>query len=215
MKIYEIRKEEYMKERLVLIGAGGYAKSVIDSIDEKKYQIMGFIDDIKSGVHLGLPIFSDSIDNFKEKEEYVYFISIGDNVKRKYWYDRIVENGLKVINVIDKTAILASDITYGRGIFVGKAAIINSDVRIGENVIINTKALIEHGGRIGNHSNVSTNTTLNGDVVVGNNCMIGSSSVVNGQLRIGDNSIVGSGAVVIRNVEENTVVAGVPAKKIK
>lgn len=204
-----------MKSKLILIGAGGYAKSVIDSIDEKKYQIYGFIDDIKSGLHLGLPIFSDNIENFENKEEYVYFISIGDNDKRKYWYDKIIEYNLKIINVIDKTAILASDITYGRGIFIGKAAIINSDVRIGENVIINTKALVEHGGRIGNHSNISTNATLNGDVVVGNKCMVGSSSVVNGQLRIGDNSIIGSGAVVINNVDDNIVVAGIPAKKIK
>lgn len=204
-----------MKEKLILIGAGGFAKSVMDSVDEKKYQIMGFIDDIKSGVHLGLPIFSDNIENFENREEYVYFISIGDNKKRKYWYEKIVENNLKIINVIDKTSILATDITYGRGIFIGKAAIINSDVRIGENVIINTKALVEHGGRIGHHSNISTNTTVNGDVTIGNNCMIGSSSVVNGQLRIGDNSIVGSGAVVTRNVEENVTVAGIPAKRIK
>ena len=42
-----------MKKKLILIGAGGFAKSVIDSIDEKKYSIEGFIDNIKSGSHLG------------------------------------------------------------------------------------------------------------------------------------------------------------------
>lgn len=204
-----------MKKRLILIGAGGYAKSVMDSIDEKKYQIIGFIDDIKSGKHLGLPILSNNIENLKNKREFVYFISIGDNEKRKEWYSKIVEKKLKIINVIDKTAILAENITYGRGIFIGKSAIINSDVRIGENVIVNTKSLIEHGGEVGNHSNISTNATLNGDVKVGNECFIGSSSVVNGQIKIEDGAIVGSGAVVTKDVEKNSVVVGIPAKKIK
>lgn len=47
-----------MKKKLILIGAGGFVKSVIDSIDEKKYNIEGFIDNIKSGSHLGYKILA-------------------------------------------------------------------------------------------------------------------------------------------------------------
>lgn len=204
-----------MKKRLMLIGAGGFAKSVIDSIDEKKYSIEGFIDNIKSGSHLGYKIYANNLDDLENKEDYCYFVAIGDNAKRTYWYNEIVKRNLEIINVIDKTAILSENITFGRGIFVGKLAIINSDVRIGENVIVNTKALIEHGCRIGNNANISTNTVLNGDVTVKNNCFIGSSAVINGQLTIYENSIVGSGTVVIRDVEKNIVVAGIPARVIR
>lgn len=38
-----------MYEKLILIGAGGYAKSVIDSLRLDEYEIVGFIDDIKRG----------------------------------------------------------------------------------------------------------------------------------------------------------------------
>lgn len=204
-----------MKKNLILIGAGGFAKSVIDSINEKIYNITGFVDDIKSGTHLNYPIISNKLENLENKDSYCYFIAIGDNKKRTYWYNKIIENNLEVINVIDKTAILSSNITYGRGIFVGKLAIINSDVRIGENVIVNTKALLEHGVRVGHNSNISTNTVINGDVQIGKNCFIGSSSVINGQLIVGDNSIIGSGSVVIRDIEKNVVVAGIPTKIIR
>lgn len=200
-----------MKKKLILIGAGGFAKSVIDSIDEKKYSIEGFIDNIKSGSHLGYKIFANNLDELENKEDYCYFISIGDNEKRTYWYKEVIKRNLDIINVIDKTAILSENI----GIFVGKLAIINNDARIGENVVINTKALIEHGCRIGNNVNVSTNTVLNGDVIVKENCFIGSSSVVNGQITIEKNSIIGSGTVVIRDVEKNVVMAGIPAKVIR
>ena len=68
---------------------------------------------------------------------------------------------------------------------------------------------------MGNNVNISTNTVLNGDVVVKDNCFIGSSSVINGQITIEKNSIVGSGTVVIKDVEKNVVVAGIPAKVIR
>lgn len=204
-----------MKKNLILIGAGGFAKSVIDSIDEKKYNIEGFVDNIKSGSHLGYKIYANNLDDLENKENYCYFIAIGDNVKRTYWYNEVVKRNLEVINVIDKTAILSENITFGRGIFIGKLAIINSDARIGENVIINTKALVEHGCRVGNNVNISTNTVLNGDVVIKNNCFIGSSSVINGQITIDENSVIGSGTVVIKDIEKNVVVAGIPARIIR
>lgn len=204
-----------MKKKLILIGAGGFAKSVIDSIDEKKYSIEGFIDNIKSGSHLGYKIFANNLDDLENQKDYCYFVAIGDNIKRTYWHNEIVKRNLEIINVIDKTAILSENITFGRGIFIGKLAIINSDARIGENVIINTKALVEHGCRIGNNVNISTNTVLNGDVVIKNNCFIGSSSVINGQITISENSVIGSGTVIIKDIEKNVVVAGIPARIIR
>ena len=214
-KKLEINFKGRSMEKLILIGAGGYAKSVIDSVDSKKYEVVGFIDNIKEGHHLGIPIISSSLDDIKNSEDYVYFVSIGDNKKRKYWYEEVQKRNLKIIDVIDKSAILSKNITHGPGLFVGKLAVINSEAHIGENVIINTKALVEHGVHIGNHSNISTNTTVNGDVHIGNQCFIGSSSVINGQIIIGNSCTVGSGTVVIHNVNYGSTVVGVPGKIIK
>lgn len=201
-------------KKLILIGAGGYAKSVIDSLDKNKYELIGFIDEIKSGEHLGYKILGNTVDDTKHLD-CSYFISIGDNQKRKKWFERLIGRNLSIINVIDKSSIVSKNVRLGIGVFIGKLAIVNSDVTIGDNVIINTKALMEHGTSVGKHSNISTNTTINGDTKIGEECFIGSSSVVNGQLKIGNRSIIGSGAVVIRDVRENITVAGVPAKEIK
>ena len=203
-----------MKKKLILIGAGGYAKSVIDSLELDKYEIVGFIDDIKKGEHLGYRILGNSLDNFNSKN-YFFFVCIGDNKKRTNWYNKILEKDLEIINVIDKSAIVSKNIRIGKGIFIGKLAIVNSDVTLGNNIIINTKALLEHGTSVGDNSNVSTNAAVNGDTKIGKGCFIGSSSVLNGQLTIGDGAIIGSGTVVIRDVDENTTVVGVPGRVIK
>lgn len=204
-----------MQCKLILIGAGGYAKSVLDSVDKSQYEVIGFIDEFKEGEHLGLPILGHSLTKLPNKEKYVYFICIGDNASRFTWYERLEAEQLELVNIIDRTALVSDMTTFGTGVFVGKMAIVNADVVIGNNVVLNTKSLVEHGARVGDHSNISTNTTLNGDVKIGAHCFIGSSSVVNGQLTIGEYAVVGSGSVVIHDVADHTVVAGVPARVIR
>lgn len=206
-----------MKRKVVFIGAGGFAKSAIDSLDKDKYEIYGFIDSFKlvGSEHLGFPILAATIDDFKDRDSFCYFVSIGDNKNRTEKYLKLLDYKCKVISIIDKTALISENSKLGNGVFIGKMAIINSHSEIGDNVIINTKALIEHGCTISSNTNISTNTALNGDVIVKSFSFIGSSAVINGQLTIGEYSIVGSGAVVIRNVDPYCVVAGVPAKFIK
>ncbi|MGG4491190.1 sugar O-acetyltransferase [Metabacillus idriensis] len=52
-------------------------------------------------------------------------------------------------------------------------------------------------------------------VVIGNDVWIGANCVINPGVTIGNNVIVGAGAVVTKDVPDNSVVAGVPAKVIK
>ena len=50
---------------------------------------------------------------------------------------------------------------------------------------------------------------------IGKGVWIGSNATVTKGVTIGDNAVVAAGAVVVKNVESNTVVGGVPAKLIK
>lgn len=202
-------------ENLIVIGAGGFSKSVIDALDGSKYNLVGFIDSFKTGNHQGYNILSNSIEEIEDKENYIYFIGIGDPKARKIYFEKLKKYNLKLANIIDKTAILSRNITLGEGIFIGKMAIVNADVILEDNVVLNTRVLIEHGNQIGAHTNISTNSVLNGDVKVGSQTFIGSCTVVNGQISIGSNSIIGSGSVVIRNIEERVVVAGSPTRLIR
>lgn len=203
-------------QQLILIGAGGYAKSVIDSVDNFNYKIVGFIDEFSDvHDHLGYPIIAKSLNDIASPEDYFYFTSIGNNQHRKEWYDKLIELKLSVINIIDRTAIVSPHASIGNGCFIGKMAIVNSNSTVGNDCIINTKALIEHGCYVSDHVNLSTNSVINGDVKVGEGSFVGSCSVTIGQLTIGSWSTVGAGAVVIRNVEDNVIVAGVPAKILR
>lgn len=203
-------------EKLIIIGAGGYSKSVLDSIDYYNYLIKGFLDEFSEDKeHLGYSILWHSLDDVEEAEKYFYFIAIGNNQRRKIWFDRLVSRKLRLINVVDRSAIISPEAKIGKGCFFGKMSVVNSNSRIGDNCIINTKALIEHGCTVHNHANLSTNCVINGDVIVGEGSFIGSCAVTIGQRKIGRWSTVGAGAVVIKDVGDNVTVAGVPAKVIR
>lgn len=202
---------------LIIIGAGGYAKSVMDSVDHMNFRMVGYLDDIKpkGTMHIGYPVLGSSIECIEHPENYVYFIAIGNNRKRKNWFDKVKEYNLSLINVIDKSALVSRAASLGEGCFIGKLAILNHGCVVGDNCVINTRALLEHGCHIDSHVNISTNASLNGDVVCREGSFVGSGSVINGQLTVGEWSLVGSGAVVVKDVLPRTTVVGVPAKPVE
>ena len=97
-----------MKKKVIFIGAGGYAKSVLDSLDLSRYEFCGFIDNFKpeGTSHLGYPIVAKTIDDFQEREHYSFFISIGNNTYRLDKYLKLMKYQCDVINIIDKTGIM-------------------------------------------------------------------------------------------------------------
>jgi acetyltransferase-like isoleucine patch superfamily enzyme len=87
------------------------------------------------------------------------------------------------------------------GITIGDGSLIGMNVTI---------ATLNHGLPL-----ETRNTTYPSPVVIGKNVWIGSNATILPGVKIGDNSVVAAGAVVTKDVPENTVVAGVPAKAVK
>lgn len=58
-------------KKLILIGAGGHAKSVADSINKSEYELCGFIDSNKKGMHMGLPILGTGLEDILNCENIV------------------------------------------------------------------------------------------------------------------------------------------------
>lgn len=107
------------------------------------------------------------------------------------------------------------------------------NLHIGKNVFINSGCKFQDQGGIfiGNGALIGHNVviaTLNHDfapekrrgmypkpVNVGKNVWIGSNSTICPGVNIGDNAVIGAGSVVTKDVPENMVAVGVPAKVIK
>lgn len=106
--------------------------------------------------------------------------------------------------------------------WISTRAEIDGGLRIAHGV-----GLVIGGGTIiGKHCDVRQNTTFGGNFnkvdalgrgkpKLGDNVSVGAGAVILGPVNVGSNSIIGANAVVTKDVPENVIVAGVPAKIIK
>lgn len=91
----------------------------------------------------------------------------------------------------------------------------NGVTKIGNNNLIMNYVNIGHNSIIGDDNEIGVNSVISGWVEIGNKNKIKISVSVRNRKKIGDNCLIGMGGVVVKNVENNSVVYGNPAKLIK
>lgn len=209
-------------ENIILIGAGGHCKSVIDSIlSMKKYNIYGILDNednIGKNVCGYMVNYTDNdLSLLYEKGIRKAFItvgSIGNCLIRKKLYSQVKMEGFEVPTIIDASAVVSKFATIGEGVFIGKGSIVNTDASISNMVIVNTGALVEHDCHIDQFAFLSVGVHLSGGVYVGEETHIGTGVNIIQGIKIGRNSIIGAGSVVTRDIDSYKKAYGVPCKEV-
>jgi sugar O-acyltransferase (sialic acid O-acetyltransferase NeuD family) len=205
-------------------GAGGHARVLRDIIDPADFKLVALLD---SDPNVRAP-FSDvelfsgenALDRFLASElskdcRFVVAIGGAKGVDRIGLFGRLEDGGLTAVTVVHKSAFIAKDATLGRGSQVLAQSSVCAAVRTGLSCIINTGASIDHESSLGDGVHLGPRATLCGCVEVGDFSFIGAGAVVLPRIRVGNNTIVGAGAVVTRNVPDNVVVVGNPARIIR
>ena len=82
---------------------------------------------------------------------------------------------------------------------------------VGKNVKIGKNCTLQPGVVFGNKTEAEDDRP----VIVGDNCYFGLNAKILGPVRIGNNVIVGANAVVTKDIPDNAIVGGVPAKIIR
>lgn len=191
------------KPRIVLLGCGGHAKSVIDSIEAAGcYQIAGMVNRDSGGFsYRGYSVIGcdDDLPQIFQSGTHRAFICVGFMGKshlRQQLYRRLRDIGYTLPVIRDPTSIIASDAAIDEGTFVGKRAVVNANAVIGKNVILNTGALVEHDCRVGDYTHIAVSATLCGNVSVGENCFVGAGSVILQGIRLAEDGIIGAGSTI-------------------
>jgi len=74
---------------------------------------------------------------------------------------------------------------------------------------------IAHNVEIGRHCALTAGTIIGGSTRIGDMCWTGLNSTIKHKVKIGNKVIIGSGASVINDIDDEDIVAGVPAKSIR
>lgn len=208
-------------DQIIVYGAGGHAKVVIDAI-ECAYPgctIVLIDDDSSKAGHVvaGYQVQGDLSRLTAGKGEYPSkaIVAIGHNRARLLAHQRLQSLGLNIVSIVHPAAVIAKSTRLGSGSFLAAGAIVNPDCRVGEAVIINTAATVDHDCVLGAAVHIAPGAHLCGGVVVGEGALVGVGASVLPGVSIGEWAVVGAGAVVTRDVPSRTCVVGVPARMLR
>jgi sugar O-acyltransferase (sialic acid O-acetyltransferase NeuD family) len=210
-----------MSHPTIIIGYSGHAYVVLNILMSQYYPIIGYCDSTEKTYnpfninYLGKESDEGPLSILAKNS---YFVSIGDNYIRAKVLDRLTTLfNNAALNVIHEKAVCSNLIEWHSqgGILVAANATINPLVKIGKGVICNTSCSIDHECILGNYVHIAPSAVLCGNVEVGDYTFIGANSVVKQGISIGKNVVIGAGSVVLKNIPDNSVVAGNPAKPLK
>ena len=209
-------------DKIILVGAGGHAKSVVDTLEKAKlFEIVGFVDkeEIGKNIYRAYKIIGhdeelEALYRSGVKHAFVCVGYMGKSSVRAHLYCELKRIGYKLPVIIDDTAIIASDVQTDEGTYIGKGAVLNSAVHIGKMCIINTSAIVEHEAVVGDFSHISVGAVLCGQTEIADNVLVGANSTVIQNIQVGKESIIGAGSVVTKDIGSRAIAVGVPARVI-
>lgn len=212
---------------IVIFGTAGNSLDILDTIDDinaradgHKYDCLGFLDDNPSlwgkpfhGIKVLGPLTMAS-----ELKDCFFVNGIGSPTN--FWKKEIIIEKTGVTfdrfeTIVHPTASVSRMAKLGPGTVVFQNVTITSNVQVGKHVIILPNSVVSHDDTIGDYSCITGGVCISGEVKIGKSCYLGTRSVVRGGVEIGDYCLIGMGSVVLRNIPDNSVVIGNPARFLR
>ncbi len=212
-----------MKEKIVIIGASGHARVIIDIVEQEgKYELVGLLDRdrLKGEEVLGYQILGKEADLPQIKEEYGItgaLIAIGDNFVRSRVAERLkgLVPELKFVKAIHPSASLAKGVTIGEGSVVMAGVCINSSSSVGRFCILNTRSSLDHDSVVGDFGSLAPGVTTGGNCQIGDFAAIGIGATLIHGVKVGEHAVVGAASLVMKDIPSFSVAYGVPATFIR
>lgn len=207
-----------MDERLILFGAGGHAKVVLDAFLARcpDGEVAVLDDDpTRAGANLlghrirgGREWLSDNWPGI------AVIAALGDNRRRDDLLQDLKKLRRPLRTIIHPNAIVSPSARIGDGCFLAAGAIVNAEAELSEGVIVNTGASIDHDCRIGRAAHIAPGVRLCGTVTIGARTLVGTGAAVIPGRSIGADATVGAGSAVVRDIPAGESWAGCPARKL-
>ncbi|KZS41449.1 hypothetical protein AWE51_22360 [Aquimarina aggregata] len=203
---------------IYILGSGGFAKEVYFLIKEiNKYNVKGFID-IESSDSL---IFKEKSIPILSEEEFLILKfetppSLAIGVGEPKLIDKLTNKfkNFHFPNLIHPSVVFDKEnVTFGIGNIVTAGVIFTTQIRIENFNIFNLSTTIGHDVFINSYNVINPTVNISGGVEIGSCNLLGVAATILQYKKIGNNSTVGASSLVTKDVGDNQIVFGVPAKK--
>lgn len=199
-------------EKIIIIGAGGHGKVCANIAKLIGYKEVYFLDDnkINSNQVIG------KVNDYKKYMDghFDFFVAIGNSKDRKYLFEELENEGIRIPNLIHPSAVIDESIELSNGSVFMANSVINADTRIGKGCIFNTSSSVDHDCIIGDFVHICPGSHVAGSVTIGSNSWIGIGSSISNNVVIASNVILGAGAAAVKDLKKSGTYVGVPCRLI-
>lgn len=208
--ISKICMVDNQRKKVVILGCGGHAKSVCDTLLNfpEQCEIVGFVNRTrdKEFEYGGIRVIGTDEDLQQIYDSGIHYAVLGIGFLghgnlRNSLVKKLEKKGFSFPAIIDPTAVVSKSVKIGEGTFIGKAAVVNAGALIGRYCIINSCSLIEHDCRIGDFTHIAVSACVCGGVTVGKECLVGANATIIQGLNLADHSILPAGNVLYRDLK--------------
>lgn len=205
---------------VIVIGAGGFGREVLDVLDDQGVGVRGVVDDAPTETNLSLLRARDVeylgatsviADKFSPRE-IEYLIGIGSGSVRRRIDQSLSAFDFAPATVVHSAATFGHTVDLAPGVVVCAGVRITTNVRVGRHTHLNLNVTVGHDVALSDFVTINPGAAISGEVSIAAGAMIGANAFILQGLSIGDDSIVGASAAVMKEVEPRTTVAGVPAR---
>lgn len=204
---------------MLIIGAKGFAKEVLEVFQQKKQlDSLFFYDDVNEDIDSMLYGTFPVIKSVEEAQKLFstiddqFTIGIGNPFLRYKLYKKFEAIGGKFTSVISPFAHIGNFGTVvNEGSNIMTNAILTNDVHVGKGSLINLSCTVGHDVFMDDFVELCPDVNVSGNCKIGKFTFVGTNSTILPNIEIGTNVIVAAGSVVTKNIPDNCMVAGIPA----
>jgi len=205
---------------MIIVGAKGFAKELLEVCHQ-----LGRTDDLVffDNISTDLPekLFGQFPILRSEAEVKAYFkniskdfaLGLGKPKLREQMCTQFENWGGTLNSVISPQAVIANfGLQIEPGATILSYASISGTATIGKGLLMYTNAIVTHDCFLGDFVELSPGATILGACEIGDSTHVGANATILPNLIVGKDVVVGAGAVVTKNIADNQMVKGVPAK---
>lgn len=205
---------------LGIYGTGGTAREVFDIMhlcENNGYEKIIFIDDKKndtSFLNCELYDFHNLIKKYSNNQIKIV-VAVGEPEIKKILYNKVHEANYNFATVIHPTAEISPSAKLGKSVVIKKGGIVSCDAILGDAVGLEPYVVVGHDTKVGSFTQLSAFVNIGGFAEIGSVVYVGLSTCVKDRTKIGNNTIVSMASAVIRDLPEDVIAVGNPARPMK
>lgn len=183
---------------LVIAGAGGFGRTVLQFAADAELRVAGFVDDradALSGFEVPVQVLGPP-ESLTPRSSWRLIVAVGDPVARRAITARLAVLGSPYLTLVHPLAYVAPSARIGTGCVVGPFAFVGPDAVLGDHVAVNAHGYVDHDVRVGPWSYVGPRGTISGFAELGECVSVGAGATIAYGTRITENSRLQPGAVV-------------------